>query len=115
MFLIVLSEDVTPPSVQGCPASFTDVTDSHQKSVSWEEPIFADNVGVVSVLSNRQPGFEMDTFTSINIRYTATDASDNEAFCTFNITVEGMQYLKASITKVFLQQDCSSGISLLCC
>ena len=95
MFLIVLSEDVTPPSVQGCPASFADVTDSHQKSVTWEEPIFTDNVGVVSVLSNRQPGFEMDIFTSINIRYTATDASDNEAFCTFNITVEGMQYLKA--------------------
>ena len=43
----------------------------------------------------------MDTFTSINIRYTATDASDNEAFCTFNITVEGMQYLKAYITKFF--------------
>ena len=86
---------MTPPSVQGCPASFTDRTESLQKKVTWAEPTFTDNVGVVSVLSNRQPGFQMNTSTSIRIRYAATDAAGNEAYCTFNITLEGMWYFKA--------------------
>jgi len=81
---------VTPPSVQDCPVSFSDKTDSLQKQVTWSPPTFTDNVGVASVLSNRQPGFEMQTYTSITIRYTASDAAGNVAYCTFNITLEGM-------------------------
>ena len=76
--------------MQGCPASFSDMTDSLQKQVTWTPPTFTDNVAVASVLSNRQPGFEMQTYTSITIRYTASDAAGNVAYCTFNITLEGM-------------------------
>ena len=35
----------------------------------------------------------MDTYTSITIRYTATDAAGNIAYCKFNITLEGTQSL----------------------
>lgn len=85
----MLISDVTAPSVQGCPVSFSDKTDSLQKQVTWTPPTFTDNVGVASVLSNREPGFEMQTYTSITIRYTASDAAGNVAYCTFNITLEG--------------------------
>ena len=61
----------------------------------WTPPTFTDNVGVASVLSNRQPGFEMKTYTSITIRYTASDAAGNVAYCIFNITLEGWRYLEA--------------------
>ena len=81
--------DVTPPSTQNCPASFSDKTNNLQKRVTWTPPTFSDNVGVTSVISNRQPGFTMDTFTSITIRYTATDAAGNIAYCKFNITLDG--------------------------
>lgn len=81
--------DVTPPSTQNCPASFSDQSNSLQKQVTWTPPTFTDNVGVASILSNRQPGFLMDTYTSIAIQYTATDAAGNIAYCRFNITLEG--------------------------
>ena len=85
---------MTAPLVQGCPASFSDKTNSLQKHVTWTPPTFTDNVGVASVLSNRQPGFEMKTYTSLTIRYTATDAAGNVAYCLFNITLEGRWYLE---------------------
>nr|XP_058970077.1 uncharacterized protein LOC131796502 [Pocillopora verrucosa] len=81
--------DVTPPSVQGCPASFTEQTDTIFKEVTWKEPTFTDNVGVASVLSNRKPNFDMGAFSTLTIIYVATDAAGNEANCKFDITVEG--------------------------
>ena len=97
---------MTPPSVQGCPASFSDKTNSLQKQVTWTEPTFTDNVGVASVLSNRKPGFEMATYTSITIQYTATDAAGNIAYCTFNITLEGMTKIPVIMRRkvLFLSQ-----------
>ncbi|XP_022792631.1 uncharacterized protein LOC111331727 [Stylophora pistillata] len=81
--------DVTPPSVKDCPASFTEQTDTLYKEVTWKEPTFTDNVGVVVVLSNREPNFDMRPFSTISILYVATDAAGNEANCRFNVTVEG--------------------------
>ena len=89
-FLLFIS-DVTPPSTNNCPVSFTDKADhlQLQKQVTWTPPTFSDNVKVTSVLSNRQPGFTMNAYTSIRIRYTATDAAGNIAYCTFNVTLDG--------------------------
>lgn len=109
--------DVTPPSTQNCPASFSDQSNSLQKQVTWTPPTFTDNVGVASVLSNRQPGFLMDTYTSIAIQYTATDAAGNIAYCRFNITLEGSTCIKIAHPKngnamqlgLFLQLTCKSG------
>lgn len=113
----VTVNDVTPPSVQNCPASFSDRTNSLQKHVTWTPPTFSDNVKVVSELSNRQPGFEMQTFTSITIRYTALDAAGNVAYCTFNITLEGSTCVTIAHPKngmaaklgFFLQLRCNPG------
>ena len=81
---------MTAPSVQNCPYNVTDSTNLLQKEMTWTPPTFTDNVGVASVLSNRQPGFIMDTFTSIKVQYEASDAAGNVVYCTFNVTLEGM-------------------------
>ena len=39
----------------------------------------------------------MDTFTSIRIQYTATDAAGNIAYCVFNITLEGTTLASLSV------------------
>ncbi|XP_067053119.1 uncharacterized protein [Acropora muricata] len=93
--------DVTPPSTNNCPVSLTDKA-GHlqlQKQVTWTPPTFSDNVKVTSVLSNRQPGFTMNAYTSITIRYTATDAAGNIAYCTFNITLDGSSCFKIANPK----------------
>lgn len=82
--------DVTPPSVQNCPQSITDTTNVLQKTMTWTAPTFTDNVGVISVLSNRNPGFTMDAYTSLTIQYEALDAAGNVVYCTFNVTLEGI-------------------------
>ena len=64
-------------------------TDSLSKAITWIEPTFTDNVGVVSIQSNRDPGFEMNTYMSLTIRYTALDAAGNVVYCLFNITLDG--------------------------
>jgi len=109
--------DVTAPSVQSCPYNVTDSTNLLQKEMTWTPPTFTDNVGVVSVLSNRQPGFIMDTFTSIKVQYEASDAAGNVVYCTFNVTLEGTTCPEipdpknGTATKFgfFLQLRCNSG------
>lgn len=81
--------DVTPPSTQNCPGPITDMSNGAQKAITWTAPEFTDNVGVTSVIATRQPGFMMDTWTSINVQYIATDAAGNIAYCRFNIYLEG--------------------------
>ena len=88
--VVFFSLDVTPPTVQNCPSNITDRTNSLQKSVTWTPPTFTDNVAVVSVLSNREPGFIMDTYTSLTVQYTSSDAAGNVVYCTFDITLEGI-------------------------
>ena len=58
--------------------------------MTWTEPTFTDNVGVVTVLSSRQPGFTMDAYTSITVRYEALDAAGNVVYCTFNVILDGI-------------------------
>ena len=58
--------------------------------MTWMPPTFTDNVGVVSVLSNHQPGFTMDAYKTIKVQYEALDAAGNAAYCTFKVTLDGM-------------------------
>lgn len=78
---------MTPPSVVSCPQDVYNVIDLLQAAVYWTPPKFSDNVGVVSVLSNRQPGFIMDAYRTIRVRYEASDAAGNLAYCIFNVTL----------------------------
>lgn len=91
---------MTPPAVQNCPASIVDRSNSLQQAVTWTPPTFTDNVGVVSVQSNRDPGLIMDTYTSLTVRYTALDAAGNVVYCTFNITLEGSTTFLLKLTQL---------------
>ena len=54
--------------------------------VNWQEPTATDNSGVSpSVTSNRQSGELFVVPSSNEVLYTATDASGNEATCSFRI------------------------------
>ena len=60
--------------------------------VFWPEPTATDNSGgQVSQVSNRSPG---QTFAlgTVEVRYTFTDPSGNEARCTFTVTVRGENF-----------------------
>ncbi|EDO36310.1 predicted protein, partial [Nematostella vectensis] len=81
--------DVTPPSTTNCPASFTHKTAVALATVTWTEPTFTDNVGVVSVMASKRPGHQMYRDTSLKVQYIAADTSGNTETCTFTITVEG--------------------------
>lgn len=96
--LMLFFPDVTPPAVQNCPASIVDRSNSLQQAITWTPPTFTDNVGVVSTQSNRDPGFIMDTYTSLTVRYTALDAAGNVVYCIFNITLEGSNTLLLKLT-----------------
>ncbi|XP_048580608.1 uncharacterized protein LOC5507741 isoform X2 [Nematostella vectensis] len=89
-FFYVIVNDVTPPSTTNCPASFTHKTAVALATVTWTEPTFTDNVGVVSVMASKRPGHQMYRDTSLKVQYIAADTSGNTETCTFTITVEGM-------------------------
>lgn len=91
---------MTPPAVQNCPASIVNRSNSLQQAVTWTPPTFTDNVGVVSVQSNRDPGFIMDTYTSLTVRYIALDAAGNVVYCIFNITLEGSTTFLLNLTQL---------------
>ena len=81
--------DVTPPSVVSCPSDVLESTNVLQKAMYWTPPTFSDNVKVVSIISNREPGFLMDAYRTVIVRYEASDAAGNVAYCLFNVTLEG--------------------------
>ena len=70
-----------------CPATQYVRITSTNKVVVWPKAQFRDNVGVVSVTSNRDFG-ELSAST-YPILYTAKDAAGNSATCQFKVIVTG--------------------------
>eukprot|EP00057_Strongylocentrotus_purpuratus_P028659 XP_011683133.1 PREDICTED: uncharacterized protein LOC578978 isoform X8 [Strongylocentrotus purpuratus] len=86
----VLADDITDPVITGCPDNINVAIPfgSTGVSVTWTEPTATDNSGAVPTSSaDRSPG---DTFSvgTTQVTYTFTDASGNDAFCIFSVTVE---------------------------
>ncbi len=86
--LIVHVKDADPPRVRHCPRSFTTHLSAGVSSapVSWQEPVFSDNVGVSHVMATFLPGHRFGPGVH-NVLYTATDADGNRARCGFTVTV----------------------------
>ena len=91
-FLLIFSfmTDGEAPVFDVCPSSFNQSTNLGRSDayVIFTRPNATDNVGVVSVDGNIEPGRNMFLGTSI-LTYVATDAAGNTAECNFNITVIG--------------------------
>ena len=88
LILILFRSDVTPPRVTFCPGLVLIKTDNEYELVNWDEPTFTDNVGIVSLIASKKPGHKMQRDTSLNVRYTATDAAENSAICDILVVVE---------------------------
>ncbi|KAK3707600.1 hypothetical protein QZH41_017862 [Actinostola sp. cb2023] len=88
-FFYVIVEDKTPPMTSNCPQQPIVIkSDNALVTVSWTEPTFTDNVGVVMTMASKRPGHQMERDTSLNVRYTAVDAAGNTAHCNFQVSAQ---------------------------
>ncbi|HEY9049163.1 MAG TPA: HYR domain-containing protein, partial [Ohtaekwangia sp.] len=90
-FTVTVS-DAIAPVFSNCPNNITASTNATAcgANVNWVPPIASDNCsGTVSISSDHAPG---DLFTegTTTVTYTATDASGNNATCSFTITVNDL-------------------------
>ncbi|XP_042883171.1 sushi, von Willebrand factor type A, EGF and pentraxin domain-containing protein 1-like isoform X2 [Penaeus japonicus] len=84
----VLERDKTPPRVNHCPGDMWVITRNGSEVVTWDEPVFSDNIGVTQVIdkSGYSPG-QAFTWGTYDIARVAYDAAGNSATCAFNIYV----------------------------
>lgn len=79
--------DKEPPRVIDCPVSISvDSPADSDDTVSWEEPKFQDNVGVVSVTKTMEPNVSLSPGVHF-VEYIAKDAEGNAAECVFHVNV----------------------------
>ncbi|XP_066294937.1 uncharacterized protein [Branchiostoma lanceolatum] len=80
-------DDQERPRVYGCPSSFSKEIATTDARVEWEEPIFTDNVGVVSLWQSEETN-QTFTWGTFRVTYIASDAVGNSAECTFTVEVK---------------------------
>ena len=79
--------DVTPPVFQNCPANIALTTTTTTAVATWAAPTATDNcTAPPSVTSTQNSGFAFPIGTT-TVVYTATDAKNNRATCSFNVVV----------------------------
>jgi len=93
------------PRVTNCPTSLTVYLEPGQSSqiVTWNEPIFTDNIQLVQLNKSKEPG-ELFQAGYHEVVYTGQDAAGNLAKCQFTIHVTSLSFAKdnaSPITKVF--------------
>ncbi|XP_059477749.1 uncharacterized protein LOC132198041 isoform X1 [Neocloeon triangulifer] len=83
-----LQQDKVAPKIDYCPGDVWVVARNGSATVSWDEPAFSDNVGVVRVSeqSGHRPGLTL-MWGTYNIAYAAYDAAGNAATCSFKVYV----------------------------
>uniref|UniRef100_A0A0P6DBK5 Putative Fibrillin-2 n=1 Tax=Daphnia magna TaxID=35525 RepID=A0A0P6DBK5_9CRUS len=76
------------PRMTNCPTSWTVFLEPGQSSqiVTWNEPIFTDNIEIVQLNKSREPG-ELFQAGYHEIAYVAQDGAGNQAKCQFTIHV----------------------------
>jgi hypothetical protein len=81
------SPDVTPPTVANCPANISLTTSNANATATWTAPTATDACpGNVTLTSNFQSGASFPIGTT-TVTYTARDAANNSAICSFTVTV----------------------------
>ncbi|GLG98922.1 Uncharacterized protein GBIM_05483, partial [Gryllus bimaculatus] len=87
--VLIFVRDTEAPRMTDCPQSFDVQLAPGEKSkvITWDEPIFIDNVGVVQVYKSKEPGKSMSAGLH-HVNYLASDAAGNRAKCQFSIHVK---------------------------
>jgi len=88
----VTIEDVESPTISVIPGDITIDTDFNQCTslVTWEEPSYADNCGILSVQSSISSG-SIFNLGDTTVTYTVTDLSGLESSASFQVTVIDQQ------------------------
>ena len=85
----VTVQDDNAPEVTFCPPGMTEdaIQNECAATVTWQEPIFADDCGVTSVVASHTSGEMYPVSGPILVVYTASDAAGNTVNCEFTIEV----------------------------
>ncbi|XP_075226178.1 sushi, von Willebrand factor type A, EGF and pentraxin domain-containing protein uif [Lycorma delicatula] len=83
-----LQVDKIPPKVEHCPGDLWVIAKNGTAVVTWDEPKFVDNVGIVRIeeKSGHRPGQTL-LWGTYNIAYVAFDQAGNSAACAFKVYV----------------------------
>ncbi|MBI1228411.1 MAG: HYR domain-containing protein [Bacteroidetes bacterium] len=105
-------EDTQKPVISGCPANIWLPTNTaiNGAVAIWSAPGAGDNCGVTSLTASHVPGNVYPVGTT-TVTYTAKDAANNTATCSFTITV-GADPCPGDVTAPAIS-GCPSNISLL--
>uniref|UniRef100_A0A182J2V4 Sushi domain-containing protein n=1 Tax=Anopheles atroparvus TaxID=41427 RepID=A0A182J2V4_ANOAO len=78
----------SPPRVDFCPDTQVYTIEGRHQSVkaTWEEPVFSDNVGVVTITKSNSPGTDFGAGNHL-ITYEAHDEAEWKSKCVFKIVV----------------------------
>ena len=84
-----MTGDTDGPVVNFCPenVAVTVPFTSTGTTVSWNEPAVTDNSGTFTTTQTHESGSFFAANTQTQVTYTFTDAANNQAFCTFTVTV----------------------------
>uniref|UniRef100_A0A182R132 Sushi domain-containing protein n=1 Tax=Anopheles farauti TaxID=69004 RepID=A0A182R132_9DIPT len=79
----------SPPRVDFCPDTQVYTIEGRHQSVkaTWEEPVFSDNVGVVTITKSNSPGTDFGAGSHL-ITYEAHDDAEWKSKCVFKIVVK---------------------------
>lgn len=81
------ASDAIAPQFSNCPSNIIVTTSTNSSFVNWTAPTASDNCSSNPVVtSNYTPGSNFPVGTTI-VTYTATDNMNNEATCSFTVTV----------------------------
>ncbi|XP_078490561.1 LOW QUALITY PROTEIN: uncharacterized protein LOC100178466 [Ciona intestinalis] len=78
--------DISAPVIQRCPGSISVISNEEYGNITWEEPLFSDNVRLHKVRMSRVPSGQI-TWGTYRLTYIASDAAGNKAECSFSVTV----------------------------
>jgi hypothetical protein len=78
--------DVIAPTISGCPSNLSLTTTAASTTASWTAPTATDACGAATLTSNFNSGASFP-IGSTTVTYTARDAANNSAVCSFTVTV----------------------------
>lgn len=89
-FVFQITVDITPPTIENCPSNIRLTSQFGELVVaSWITPTVSDNSGFVELLFLSHMSLSQFPVGDTAVSYIYVDPSNNQAACTFIVTVEG--------------------------
>ena len=88
------SPDIEPPRIDKCVSPPPFIKKSEAIKVTWEEPLFSDNSGVLPKMKQSHTQPNVFPLGRTEVVYTAWDQADNNNTCIIEIIVKGKLVFK---------------------